>query len=210
VLEYSIRKHATQHVSIMRLDRQFMIEQGWYTRPIDEPASTEFAFTRFFVPWLNLYSGRAMFVDCDFLFTADIAKLFEATPNYASVSVVKHDYKPGEMVKMDGQAQVAYHKKNWSSLMLFNCETAACRRLTLEYLNAASAMELHQFKWCPSSFVGSLPADWNWLEGHDEPQVTPPKGIHFTRGGPWLKDCVIAPEDIDYAELWYKYRAEMR
>ena len=73
---------------------------------------------------LNNYQGHAIFVDSDFLWECDILELFENyTSNNVAVSCVKHAYTNcNGKLKMDGQPQEWYPKKNWSSLMIFNCQ----------------------------------------------------------------------------------------
>ena len=72
-----------------------------------------------------------------------------------AVMCVKHDHNPTEDVKFLGEKQTRYQKKNWSSVMLFNC--AQCKALTPDYVNTASGLELHQFKWLTSDEeIGAL------------------------------------------------------
>ena len=192
----SLRQFSTIPLAIHSLRQDKLRERGLYTRPADEPAATQFAFTRFLVPHLCNYKGTALFVDCDFLFTQDIANLLryvqaeqaKANPFQFSVGCVKHDYTPKASIKMDGQPQVNYPRKNWSSLMLFN--NPQCKTLTPDYVNESSPQALHRFAWTPDAQIMGLPQEWNWLEGeYDWPKVQgeqpPPAAIHFTNGGPW-------------------------
>ena len=74
----------------------------------------------------------------------------------------KHDYVPKSQTKFLNQVQTVYPKKNWSSFMLMNCKK--CSTLTPDYVNKASGLELHQFKWLESeSLIGEVPLEWNWL-----------------------------------------------
>ena len=50
------------------------IEQ--YKRDWGEPQSTDFTFTRFWVPYLSDFTGYSLFMDCDFLWLPD-SKLSE-------------------------------------------------------------------------------------------------------------------------------------
>lgn len=103
VCEYTIKETATNpdNIRIFPLVQNELREKGLYKRPVNEPASTEFAFTRFLVPHLCNYRGLAVFVDCDFLFTRDIQDLFYEWENMYAVSVVKHNYTPKASIKMD-------------------------------------------------------------------------------------------------------------
>lgn len=109
-------------------------------------------------------------------------------------------------LKWTGQKQVAYPRKNWSSLILWNCEHPSNRKLTPEYVGSASAADLHRFKWLLNSEIGKLSYLWNWLEGeYDKPDVLP-YAIHYTNGGPWFNEY----KDCDYAELWNLKLSEIR
>ena len=107
------------------------------------------------------YDGWALFLDSDMLFKADIKELWDLRNDDYAVMVCQHDYIPKQSSKFLNQIQTVYEKKNWSSLMLMN--TAKCKQLTKEYVNEASGLELHQFKWTDK--VGGLPLEWNWLVG---------------------------------------------
>ena len=161
------------------------------------PMATEFALTRFLVPALCQHRGWAVFCDCDFLWRADVCELLEyADPRHA-VCVVKHDHRPPEQSKMDGQIQTVYPRKNWSSLMLINCAHPAHGQLTTFAVNAALGRMLHAFAWLRDSEIGALPEAWNWLEGWSAPDIEP-KAVHYTRGTPDMAGYEHAP----YAEEW--------
>jgi lipopolysaccharide biosynthesis glycosyltransferase len=166
------------------------------------PMSTEFALTRFLTPHLAK-EGWALFMDCDFMACADIAELFAlADPKYA-VMVVKHDYQPAEGIKMDGQIQTAYPRKNWSSLMLFNCDHPANENLTLDMVNLAKGRELHNFCWLEDDEIGELPAEWNHLVGVDAPNPNA-KMVHFTLGLPRMDGFA----GCEHAYEWNWWRAK--
>jgi hypothetical protein len=201
VLTYSIHTHATRPVSIAPL----MLSQlrGIYHREPHPLQSTEFAFTRFLVPYLCGYEGWALFVDCDMLFREDVARLWDLREERWAVQVVKHVHVPVESTKFLAQPQTRYEKKNWSSVMLFN--NARCRALTPEYVNTASGLELHQFKWlADDTQIGDLPARWNHLVGYDrhDSQVA---NVHFTTGGPYFPEYA----DCEFAEEWRACRDRM-
>ena len=104
---------------------------------------------------------------------------------------------------MDGVPQTTYPRKNWSSLMLFNCDHPATRSLTPDVVNRQSGAYLHRMQWAADEEIGMLPVEWNWLEGwNKKPEQGTPKAVHFTRGGPWF----VNYRDCDYAELWLEER----
>lgn len=167
-----------------------------FKRERNQLQSTEFSFSRFLVPHLSGYRGWSLFMDCDMLLRADIADLFALADDRYAVMVCKHDYVPKDEVKFLGQIQTKYEKKNWSSVVLFN--NARCKALTLDYVNTATGLQLHQFKWLGSDDeIGSLPLAWNWLVGEYEYNPDA-KIIHYTRGGPYFADY----KDSDYADDW--------
>jgi lipopolysaccharide biosynthesis glycosyltransferase len=158
VLSHSIRQRSSRPVSIteIRLDQIPEFQRAW--NPLQ---STEFSFSRFLVPYLCKYEGHAIFMDCDMLCLDDIAKLWGLRDDRYAVQVVKHDYSPTETTKFLNQPQTLYAKKNWSSVMLFN--NARCKFLTPDYVNSASGLDLHQFKWTDENLVGEIPGEWNHL-----------------------------------------------
>lgn len=207
----SIAKRQTYVVDIkpLSLDHLPMLtrpierKEGKLWCPISQaPMATEFAISRFCVPFLQK-SGWALFVDCDIVCLSDINELFALADDRYAVMVCKHQQNSGSSVKMDGQVQTYYSRKNWSSVVLWNCGHPANSRFTLENLNTWPGRDLHAFKWLEDSEIGELPKEWNWLVN-----VTPgepeKKGIwHYTLGGPWFKDWV--PDKHD--ELWLEEAA---
>lgn len=208
----SIRQNTNnQKVKILELNKRDLIEVGLYDREKiypNEKASTEFAFTRFLVPRLNHYDGWAIFVDCDFIFTRDISELFALRDTRYAVQCVKHEYTPRFAEKMDGQKQVIYPRKNWSSLMMFNCASNECKQLSPDKVSRSPGSYLHQMNWAiTEDKIGPLPLEWNWLEGeYKKPQNTP-AAIHFTNGGPWFRE-IVSSRPIDFYREYLKYSPE--
>lgn len=147
------------------------------------PKSTRFAISRFLTPLL-CQTGYALFVDCDMVFMRDPREMLREVKAEHAVSVVKHNHVPTEQWKMVNQAQTAYPRKNWSSVMLFNCEHPSNRRLSVRDINERVGRELHAFYWLTDNEIGDLAPGWNWLVNV---QPMPPNlGIaHFTLGGPF-------------------------
>lgn len=170
-----------------------------YDLPSGAPCSTDFAASRFMVPLL-CQSGWALFTDCDVLFLADPGRLRSLCDPTKAVMVVKHQHH-GQGTKMGGMVQTAYHRKNWSSVMLFNCDHPANRRLSLRDVNERPGRDLHAFYWLHDSEIGELPAEWNWLVNVTE-KPADPKIAHYTNGGPWIPGWEKSPHD----ELWNYYR----
>jgi len=188
VLIDSLYQHSSIPLAITPLvASQLEIEQ-LYWRKRDPKQSTAFSFTRFLVPYLNDYEGWAVFMDCDMLCRGDIRALWEQRNDACAVMCVQHEHIPVETVKFLGEVQSSYQKKNWSSLMLFNCNR--CTALTLDYVNNASGLDLHRFQWLTSDQdIGALQGAWNHLVGvQDSSQAISSQLLHWTLGGPWFRD----------------------
>lgn len=195
-------------VEVIPLKLDELIEQGHYERDIDPLASTEFTFSRFLVPHLMDFDGWALFCDCDFLFKEGVEHLFEAADDQYAVMCVQHDYKPKDTVKMDGKLQHIYPRKNWSSLVLWNCGHPSNKEVTKELVNNpdTTGQYLHRFTWLDDHEIGRLELGWNWLVGwYREPQDGRPKAIHYTEGGPWFKRYQLC----EYAADWLVAEKDM-
>ena len=201
VLAESIRKHASEPVSITPLCYSQIKE---FTREKQPNQSTDFAFSRFMVPYLSNYKGWSIFMDCDMLFRDDIVELWNQRTFKYSVMCCQHDYVPKEGVKFRGATNQAFPKKNWSSLMLFH--NIMCTKLTPDYVNTATGLELHQFKWLPNDLAcGSIPLEWNWLVGEYDYNENA-KNIHYTLGGPYFKEY----KDCHSSKEWFEVYEDMK
>ena len=195
VLSHSIIQKSTKPVAITPIALNNLKDD--FVRERNALSSTEFSFSRFIIPHLMNYRGWALFMDCDMLMFEDIAELWRLRDDKYAVQVCKHDYVPKNTTKFLGQTQTAYPKKNWSSFMLMNC--AKCSALTPDYVNSATGLELHQFKWLESDdLIGSLPLEWNWLVGEYE-YKDDVKNVHFTEGGPYFEQY----KGCDYTIDWF-------
>jgi hypothetical protein len=201
VLAHSIHRQSSEPVTIAPV----MLSQlgGVYRREREALQSSDFSFSRFLTPDLCGYEGWAIFMDCDMLVMDDIARLWALRDEGYAVQVVKHVHVPREEVKFLGEKQTKYEKKNWSSVMLMNC--ARCRALTPQYVNTATGLQLHQFKWLDSeALIGELPHEWNHLVGYDPPAARVSLA-HYTIGGPYFSEY----RDCEYAREWFDERDAM-
>ena len=204
ICKQSILDNTNEPVEIIPLKLKRLKKEGVYWREEDQLASTEFTFSRFLVPHLNDYKGWALFIDCDFIFTCDIKDLFAQANNNYAVMCAQHDYTPKEGMKMDGKQQTIYPRKNWSSMMLFNCGHPANQRLTIDLVNnpSTSGAYLHRMSWLNDKHIGKISHEWNWLVGwYKEPQDGKPKALHYTEGGPWFSQY----RNCEYNYEWYEY-----
>lgn len=169
--------------------------------------STEFANARFLVPEIirrQTYDwhpgGWQLFVDCDVMFRASVYQLKELLDDSKAVFCVKHDHRPSFNVKMDGQTQEGYPRKNWSSVLAFNCDHPANKALTVELVNTVPGRDLHRFCWLEDEDIGELPPEWNWIPGVSDSSLSP-KLVHWSEGGPWFDMFKDAP----YADEWRRH-----
>ena len=167
----------------------------------DTDGSNCFIYSRFLIPYLTGYKGNALFIDGDMIVREDLQYLFNLFDSNFAVQVVKHDYKTKFPIKYLGSKNEDYPKKNWSSVILYNCEHPKNKILTPEFLNQQTPKFLHRFTWLDDSEIGSLPHNYNWLVGwYKEPQDGKPKILHYTEGGPWFDGY----RDCEYSDDWKK------
>ena len=196
VLSHSIIQNSTKPVAITPIALNHLKDD--FVRERNALSSTEFSFSRFMIPHLMNYQGWALFMDCDMLMFEDVSELWRMRDDSKAIQVCKHNYTPKEDKKFLGQVQTKYEKKNWSSFMLMNCKK--CTTLTPDYVNKASGLELHQFKWLEGDhLIGDLPLEWNWLVGEYE-HKDDVYNVHYTKGGPWFEDYA----KCDYSQDWFR------
>jgi hypothetical protein len=194
--EHELRRDGVYRREYMVKENGQMIDNGDF-----KPFSTQFSFTRFLTPNIS-ECEYSVFVDADFLFRHDIRHMLEKIDPEKVVSVVKHNHVPTEEIKMDGMIQTRYHRKNWSSLMVFNNKKAR------ECISVADVTEhtgawLHGFKWVHDDDIGEIDPAWNWLNGYSD-KLIEPAAVHFTLGTP---DMI--GNDIAYASEWNHYARQI-
>lgn len=211
VCESSLSRNSSEPLFIQRLHEPALRHCGFYSRQwrhVDgqrfdgldgTPFSTAFSFTRFLVPSLMQHRGLAAFCDGDFLFLSDPVELFAQFDGRSAVQVAKHRHNTDNEapLKMDGVVQSPYFRKNWSSLVLWNCDHPSNQRIIPQIVNSQPGQWLHAFSWLSDEEIGDLPLAWNWLSGIS-PQTENPKAVHFTRGIPTMQ----GRENDPYADLW--------
>lgn len=200
----SIRAHDSE-VKIEFIKKDELIDRGWYWRP-KGTESTDFAFTRFLVPFLKGFYGYALFCDSDFVWQCsprDVLSQIKLQPTHWSLACVKHDMPENlPSVKMDGKPQTWYPRKNWASMMLFNCNHQINHILTPSVVSEKPASWLFGMQWSYNTHIKSLPHEYNYLVGYDTAEKVPnPKAIHYTNGSPMYPEY----ENCEYNELWRKY-----
>ncbi len=196
VLSYSLVKHSSIPLEI----RYLKLDELGMKRQNDPLASTEFTYSRFLVPHLCNFSGKALFLDNDMLCLGDIADIERLDMRSFALRVVQHDYQPANTVKMYGCPQTSYPRKNWSSMMLMDC--GKLKLWSKEVVETQTGAYLHRFQDIPDNQIGELPKTWNVLDTMD----VMTKLIHYTNGGPWFEQY----KDHPHAAIWFRYRDEMK
>lgn len=246
ILKYTAKKYASKPINVYPIKQNIMRQIGLYRRvwqlgsselpkPLNQsdiqhrdqidgkPFATDFSFSRFLTPFLNRLEGWALFMDCDMFFRSDPIEIFQKYKDEKfALYCVKHNHTQAsqEKTKMYGNEQYNYDKKNWSSVMLFNCSHDAHKNLTVDDISTKSGRWLHTFQWIENyahknnllfeDLIGDLPEEWNWLDGHT-PSKIHAKNVHFTRGGPWFRGNVWEPLDKQseiYSTEWETIRDE--
>jgi len=198
VAQHSIERRS-KDVKCYPIIQQSLRDLGIYYRPHDKNGATEFSITRFLTPWLAGYKGWVMFCDNDVLALTDINELFDQADDKYAVMCVKHDHNPTDTMKLDGQKQTQYPRKNWSSVVLWNLEHPKNKQITPELVNEVSPLYLHRFMWLEDHEIGELALEWNYLvDWYKEESAGKPKLLHYTDGGPYFKNY----QDCDYAKEW--------
>lgn len=204
-MAHSILRQSSKPVAIIPINLTNLKEI--YNRERNPKQSNEFSFTRFLVPYLCDFDGYAVYFDCDMLLRTDISEIFHVLhqdPDKA-VYVVKHDYEPKNEFKYLNTIQYNYPRKNWSSVVLWNCAHSANKQVTLDYVNSASPQDLHRFNWLTDDQIGELDVRWNWLVGEYSDPPSDVYNVHWTVGGPYF----VEYQDVDFSEEWFKEHARM-
>ena len=117
----------------------------------------------------------------------------------------RYDFEHHDSVKMGGEVNISYPKKLWSSMMIFNNGHEDCKKLTPEVVNNQSGSYLHQFEWTDK--ISKIPHDKICTEGYDDSFNETHHAIHYTRGGPWIKDMDYS--HINMLETYDKYKNQL-
>jgi lipopolysaccharide biosynthesis glycosyltransferase len=193
----SIIRHASQPVAIIPLALNLFQD---YTETHTD-GSNQFIYSRFLVPHLMRFTGWAIFIDGDMIVRGDIAELWNLRESDKDVMVVKHDYKTRMTEKYLGAKNEDYPRKNWSSVILWNCANHPIQRLTPEFIEKSTGAELHRFSWIDDDRIGELPPEWNWLPDEYGPNPDA-KLLHYTLGAP----CFHEFATTNMSDEWHRER----
>lgn len=161
--------------------------------------SNDFIYSRFLTPYLMGYKGWAIYADGDMICREDIGKLWDLRDERYALLVAKHQYKTKHPVKYLGNKNEDYPRKNWSSLILWNCEHSANRLITPTRVAGLTGEFLHRFQWLHDGEIGDLPITWNWLVS-EYPKNEYAHLYHYTIGTPCFKEY----KNCDHGNVWYR------
>ena len=193
----SIIRHSSQPVQLIPVALNLFKD---YTETHTD-GSNPFIYTRFLVPYLMGWQGHAIFIDGDMVIRNDISELWDMRRFDCDVQVVKHDYKTKMTEKYLGSKNEDYPRKNWSSVMIWNCSSFPNRKLTPEFVMRATGAELHRFSWIKDERIGELPREWNWLPD-EYGENSDAKLLHYTLGTPCFDEFADTPQSGE----WHKER----
>jgi lipopolysaccharide biosynthesis glycosyltransferase len=191
----SIIRHASKPVAIIPLALNLFED---YTEKHTD-GSNQFIYSRFLVPHLTGYSGKAIFIDGDMILRDDIVKLWTWVDQHIAwdVAVVKHDYQTRMTEKYLGAKNENYPRKNWSSVIVWQCDSHPNRKLTPEFVEKATGAQLHRFTWLEDSRILELPKEWNWLPDEYGPNPDA-KLLHYTLGTPCFHEFATTPQGDEW------------
>lgn len=193
----SIIRHSSKTVSFSPLALNILKDY----KETHTDGSNHFIYSRFLVPHLMNYQGWAIFMDGDMLVRDDISKLFDLRDETKAVMVVKHDYQTKMTEKYLGAKNENYPRKNWSSVILWNCSHPANKQVTPEYVQSSTGAQVHRFTWLSDDLIGELPKEWNWLPDEYGPNPDA-KLLHYTLGTPSFHEFATTP----MGDEWHRER----
>jgi lipopolysaccharide biosynthesis glycosyltransferase len=180
VFNQSVIENCSKPVQIIPLAENLLQFDG------QQDGSNAFIYSRYLVPSLCNFEGWALFCDGDQIVRSDITELWKKRDPTKAVQVVKHEYQTQHSRKYIGSPleskNVDYPRKNWSSVILWNCGHPSNRILTKEFVAEAGGALLHRFQWITDDEIGELPEEWNGLV--EEQDTSQAKLLHFTLGVP--------------------------
>lgn len=117
VLAYSIRRHTDMNVEVVSMADLVLPEP----KDIRQGSRTNFSFTRFAIPALCNYKGRAIYMDADMQVFKDISDLW-TIPFHGREKIQILEEIPEEHQPKEGQLGAPKQRKKQSSVMLLDCD----------------------------------------------------------------------------------------
>lgn len=181
VLEFSIKRHTNRKVRVCPLSDLDLPEP----RDIRQGSRTNFSFTRFAIPELMDYQGRALYLDADMLVFRDIDALWQL-PFGDSKIIIQGDLK--KAVAEPEKVGAPKTRKKQCSVMMIDCAGVDWNApRIIAGLDGQYTYEQLMSEMCileESEVSYSLPFEWNSLEYYDENTCL----IHYTdmHTQPWV------------------------
>lgn len=182
VLEYSIKRHTTAAVQVIPMvDLDVPVP-----RDPRNGQRTGFSFSRFCIPALAGYQGRAIYMDADMMVFKDIRSLWELPFDGRKVLVQESVKHTDETLRKENAPAA---RKKQCAVMLLDCGSLdwdvkeIVRGLDEERYDYPRLMD--QLCILPEEQVGyTVPFEWNSLEHYDSGTCL----LHFTDMGtqPWV------------------------
>ena len=161
--------------------------------------SNSFIYSRFLTPFICEFKGLAVYADGDMICNADISELADLFDTSKAVQLVKHEYKTKRSIKYFGNDNKNYPRKNWSSMVVFNCQHPANRVLTPQFIQEHDGVFLHRFQWLHDDEIGELDITWNYL-AIEYKSRNDAKLVHYTLGTP----CLVDFKEAEMSDIWWK------
>lgn len=182
VLEHSIKRHTTAKVEVIpMLDLPVPVP-----RDPRNGQRTGFSFSRFCIPKLAGYKGRAIYMDADMQVFKDIRGLWDLPFNGAKV-LIQEEVKHTDITMAKENAPAI--RKKQCAVMLLDCENLDwdINKIVQELDDGKYTYDQLLSEICilPEEEVGyGIPFEWNSLEYFDENTCL----IHYTDMGtqPWV------------------------
>ena len=182
VLEHSIRRHTKEPVEVIPMvDLEVPV-------PVDprNQARTGFSFSRFCIPKLAGYRGRAIYMDADMQVFKDIRELWELPFNGRKVLIQREVKHLDQTLKLSNAPQKRIKQ---CAVMLLDCERLDwdVERIVAQLDAGDYGYESLMYELCvlAEEDVGyEVPFEWNSLEHFDANT----RLIHYTDMGtqPWV------------------------
>lgn len=164
-----------------------------------QDGSNAFIYSRFLTPLIFNYDGWAIYADGDMICMDDMKNLWSMRSEKYAVMVAKHDYRTKATKKYLGNKNQDYPRKNWSSLILWNCTHPSNACLTADFVSTKTGSYLHRFSWLSENEIGELPLTWNWLTS-EYPDNNEASLLHFTLGTPCFKEYSMSA----MSHIWHE------
>ena len=165
VLEHSIRRHTSMNIKLRSMDDVVLPDP----KDVRQGKRTGFSFTRFAIPQLMGYKGRAIYLDADMLVFRDFRELWNLPFN--SAKIIIQEELPDQAQKQDKPGALKKRVKQ-CSVMLLDCEALSDWDPVkiIEGLDGKYTYQDLLYDMCildESEISYGVPFEWNSLEYYE-------------------------------------------